>query len=80
MQHASAQNRVPASETATAGWTLVNLSASHALDLAGHDALIFLKLLNVGDKLAYSAGTMGTLRALAPLPGRGLTAGLRLSF
>ncbi len=80
VQHASAQDRVPATDVATPGWTLVNLSASYALILAERDALLFVKLQNVGNKLAYSASTIGTVRALAPLPGRGLTVGLRLAF
>ena len=80
VQHASSQERVSATDTATSGWTLVNLSASYALGLADRDALVFVKLQNVGNKLAYSASTIGTVRALAPLPGRGLTVGLRLAF
>jgi iron complex outermembrane receptor protein len=80
VQHTSAQQRVPATDVATAGWTLVNLSASYALGMGPRDALLFVKLQNVGNKLAYSASTIGTVRALAPLPGRGLTAGLRLAF
>lgn len=80
VQHVSAQDRVPATDSVTAGWTLVNLSASHALNLGAREALLFVKLQNVGDRLAYSASTIGTVRALSPLPGRGLTAGLRLSF
>ncbi len=80
VQHASAQDRIPATDVATAGWTLVNLSTSYALNLAEREALLFVKLQNVGNKLAYSASTIATVRALAPLPGRGLTAGLRLSF
>jgi iron complex outermembrane recepter protein len=80
VQHASAQRRIPADDVATAGWTLVNLSTSYALKLAGSDALLFLKLQNMGNTLAYSASTTGTVREKAPLPGRGLTAGLRLSF
>jgi iron complex outermembrane recepter protein len=80
VQHASAQSRVPATDVGTSGWTLVNLSASHALTLAGAQAQLFVKLQNVGNKLAYSAGAIGTVRSLSPVPGRGLTAGLRLSF
>ena len=80
VQHASAQRRVPATDVATSGWTLVNLSASYALNVATGDALLFVKLQNVGNKLAYSASTIATVRSLAPLPGRGLAAGLRLSF
>jgi iron complex outermembrane receptor protein len=80
VQRANAQERMPGTDVATAGWTLVNLSASYVLNMGSRDALLFVKLQNVGNKLAYSANTIGTVRALAPLPGRGLTAGLRLSF
>jgi iron complex outermembrane recepter protein len=80
VQHASAQNRMPSTDVATSGWTLINLSASRLLSLGQSDALLFLKLQNVGDKLAYSASTIGTVRSLAPLPGRAVTAGLRLAF
>ena len=80
VQHASAQNRVPSTDSATAGWTLVNLSASTLLNLGPRDALLFVKLQNIGNKLAYSASTIGTVRALAPLPGRGVTLGLRMAF
>ena len=80
VQHASAQDRAPRTDVATAPWTRVNLSASYALNWAERDALLFVKLQNVGNKLAYSASTIGTVRALSPLPGQGLTAGLRLLF
>lgn len=80
VQHASTQDRVPAADVATAGWTLVNLSSSYALTTDARQALLFVKLQNVGNKLAYSASTIGTVRALSPLPGRGLTVGLRASF
>ena len=42
--------------------------------------LLFAKLQNAGNALAYSAATTGTLRKLSPLPGRGLTVGLRVAF
>ena len=80
VQQAAAQSRVPATDVPTPGWTQVNLSASYALKLAAGDALLFVKLHNVGNRLAYSASTIGTVRSLTPLPGRGLTAGMRLSF
>jgi iron complex outermembrane recepter protein len=80
VQHARAQDRVPATDTATAGWTLVNLSVSHTVKLGERPGLLFLKLQNLGNTLAYSASTVGTVRALSPLPGRGLTAGVRLAF
>ncbi len=80
VQHASAQEQVPASDLATPGWTLLNLSASYALGRGERDALLFVKLQNLGNRLAYSASTVATVRALSPLPGRGLSAGVRLSF
>jgi iron complex outermembrane receptor protein len=80
VQHASAQTRVPSTDTATASWTLVNLSAGYMLNMGRRDALLFLKLQNVGNELAFSASTIGTVRTLAPLPGRGVTAGLRVTF
>ena len=80
VHHSSAQDRVPATDAITPGWTLVNLSASYALTLGERDALVFVKVQNAGNKLAYSASTVSTVRALAPLPGRGLAVGLRLTF
>ncbi len=80
VQRASAQTRVPSTDVATAGWTLINLSASHTLNLGPREALLFAKLLNAANQLAYSATTTGTLRPLAPLPGRALALGVRLAF
>lgn len=80
VERAARQRRVPADDVATPGYTLVNLSASYKLKLGMTDALLFAKLNNAGNELAYNASTIATVRELAPLPGRSLTAGLRLSF
>ena len=80
VQHASAQRRVPSTDQATPGWTLVNLSAGYTLNLGNQEALLFAKLLNAGNRLAYSATTTGTLRALSPLPGRAVSVGLRWAY
>ena len=80
VQRASAQHRVPTTDEATAGWTLVNLSASYTLNLGTQEALLFAKLQNAGNRLAYSATTTQTLRSLSPLPGRAVTVGLHLGF
>ena len=80
LQHAQAQDRVPGGEPSTPGWTMVNLYASQRLTLGGQDALLFLRLANAGNRLAYNAASTATVRALAPLPGRSLSGGLRLSF
>jgi iron complex outermembrane recepter protein len=78
--HAASQDRVPADDPTTPGYTIVNLSASYALRWAGTDGLLFLRINNVGNELAYNATSIATVRPLAPLPGRGVMAGLRLSF
>ena len=51
-----------------------------ALRMGPTDGLLFLRLNNVGNELAYNATSIATVRPLAPLPGRGLMLGLRLSF
>ncbi|MEO8805443.1 MAG: TonB-dependent receptor [Burkholderiaceae bacterium] len=80
LDHAARQDRVPANDTATASYSIVNLSLTRKFELAGSDALWFLKLGNVGNTLAYNASTIDTVRGLAPLPGRALKTGLRVSF
>lgn len=78
---AERQDRVPADDTPTPGYTLVNLALSKRLALSdGTDALAFVKLANLTDALAYNAGSIATVRPLAPLPGRSLSAGLRVDF
>ncbi|MES2992598.1 MAG: TonB-dependent receptor [Pseudomonadota bacterium] len=75
------QARVPADDTPVGGYTLVNLSGSYRIGLqGGSDALLFVRLDNVGDRLAYNATTIATVRPLAPLAGRSLSAGLRVTF
>ncbi len=76
MHHASAQDRVPATDSVTPSSTLLNLWLSREFG----DALWFARLDNLGDRLAYNAATIGTLRNLAPLPGRSISTGLRLRF
>lgn len=80
VQHAARQSRVPATDTATRGYTLVNLSLTRHFDIGASDGLWFVKVGNVGDRLAYSAATMQTVRELSPLPGRSVKTGIRLSF
>lgn len=79
-EHAQRQRRVPATDTATPGHTLVDLAAARRFDWAGRDALVFVKLSNLGNVLARSASSIATVRELAPLPGRSLKAGVRVDF
>lgn len=80
LAHAQRQGRVPATDAATPGYTVVDLAASRRFAMAGHDALAFVKLGNVGDQRAFNATTIASVRDLAPLPGRSLKAGLRVTF
>jgi iron complex outermembrane receptor protein len=82
IDHAARQDRVPATDRPTPGHTLVNLSLTRRFELGGGgaDALWFLKIGNLGDRLAYSASTMQSVRDLSPLPGRSFKTGLRVSF
>jgi len=78
--HAAAQRRVPTDDLRTDSYTLVNLRLAKRFALGGSEALAFLRLDNLGDELAYNAASIATVRELAPLPGRSLLAGVRLSF
>lgn len=78
--YAAAQDRVPTDDPPTPAYTIVNLSASYRLRLAGTDGIAFLRINNVGNELAYNATTIATVRPLAPLPGRGVMVGLRMNF
>jgi iron complex outermembrane receptor protein len=82
IEHAAKQSRVPANDLlgTTDSHTLVNAAVSYALRLPNASALFFLKANNLGDRKAYSASSIDTIRALAPLPGRGVKAGVQLSF
>ncbi|GAB4556102.1 MAG: TonB-dependent receptor [Rhizobacter sp.] len=80
LDHAARQNRVPATDVATAGYTLVNLSLTRSFTLHGSDGLWFVQLVNAGDALGYNAASVRTVRDLSPLPGRALKTGLRVSF
>lgn len=76
VRHAARQDRVPATDTATPGYTMVDLWAGLSLPLAG-EASAYAKVGNVSDRLGYNASAIATMRGLAPLPGRAFAAGLR---
>ena len=80
VEYAARQDRVASTDRPTPGYTLVNLTLSRHFQLGGLDAFAYLKASNIGDRLAYNAATVETIRGLVPLPGRALKAGLRVSF
>jgi iron complex outermembrane receptor protein len=78
LRHAAAQRRVPATDRATPGWTMLDLWAGAS---ARPDALgWFVQLANATDELAYNASSIAGVRDLAPLGGRALSAGIRAVF
>ncbi len=79
LREVARQGRVPVSDQATAGYTLLDLWASGRIAL-GEDSSWFARLNNATDKLAFNASTIATMRGLAPLPGRALAVGLRSRF
>jgi len=75
-----AQTRVPTTDVATPGYTLVNLWVNRTLRWSGGEATLFARLDNAFDALAYSASSLRTARELAPLPARSLSAGAQLRW
>jgi iron complex outermembrane receptor protein len=80
LEHVQRQGRVPATDAATPGHTLLDLAMSRRFTLGAINALAFVKLSNVGDTLAFNATTIASVRDLSPLPGRAIKAGLRVDF
>lgn len=80
LRHVASQDRVPATDIPTGSYTMLNLWLSRQVRLAQADALWYVKLDNLTDALGYSAGAIRTVRALSPLPGRSVSAGLRVNF
>lgn len=72
------QRRVAAYESETPGYTMVNLGASYSTRLAGLDTLFYLRATNLGNVLAYSHTSF--IKDAAPLRGRSLTMGARVTF
>jgi iron complex outermembrane receptor protein len=80
VRHLAKQTRVPATDVATPGATLVDASLSWRQRWGTADALWFLRLDNLGDELAFNAAALRTARELTPLPGRSATLGLRVAW
>ena len=77
---ATRQTRVAEFDTPTAGYGTVRLSLARQMRWGQTDALWYLKLDNLGNKLAYNATAVPTIRDLSPQPGRSLATGLQLRF
>lgn len=73
-----AQNRVANDETPTAGYAMVGASFGHDFKVAGTAARFTLRLTNLFDVEARNASSF--IKDALPLPGRGVEAGLKLTF
>jgi iron complex outermembrane recepter protein len=81
VRRAAAQNRVPSTDTRTAGHTQLDLWASGQVpQLLGINLSWFAKLTNASNELATNAVAVQTVRGLSPAPARALAVGLRGGF
>jgi iron complex outermembrane receptor protein len=80
LEHAARQDRVPATDVPTDGYTLLGLALTRRFTLGESEGLWFVKLSNVGNELAYSASSIQSVRELAPMPARALKTGVRVTF
>lgn len=76
--HAKRQDRVPEGQSTTDGYTLTNVYVTWRFGWMASDLTAYLRATNLFDQDARVASSF--LRDIAPLPGRGLQAGLRASF
>lgn len=78
----SRQERVPAGELATPGYTLLSAALTYRMKAGASNLLWYARLDNASDKLAYSATSILTQTApgKSPLPGRSLKLGLQAVF
>ena len=72
------QDKVAAFETDTPGYNMLNLSASYNTRISGTPTQFYLKANNLTNELAYSHTSF--IKNAAPLTGRNLTAGVRVTF
>jgi iron complex outermembrane receptor protein len=78
VRHAFRQNRVSPGESETAGYTLLGADVTYRLAASRREWELFAR----GSNLANHEARVSTsfLKEIAPLPGRNLTVGMRLSF
>ena len=81
--HSAAQNRVPVGDIAAGANTRWNAGASYRVKTGPANLLLYARLDNITNQLAYSATSVLTTTAFPnapPLPGRSLKVGLQASF
>ncbi len=78
VRHAFRQDRVAAEETETAGYTLVGADLSYRLPVGKSEWELFARGANLTDEDARVSTSF--LKDVAPLPGRSITTGVRVTF
>jgi iron complex outermembrane receptor protein len=77
-RHAERQDRFSADESATPGYTLVNASVGYLVPTDRVSYEFFVRGQNLGNVTAREHTSF--LKEFAPLPGRGVSGGVRLTF
>lgn len=72
------QRQLAEFETSTPGYNMLNVGVSYAAELQGVPYLFYVKANNLTDELAYSHTSF--IKDAAPLMGRNLTMGVKLTF
>lgn len=75
---AASQDRNADYELPTDGYFLLNASVSYNFDLSGVNTYVYLKGANLTNEMARESTSF--LKDIAPLPGRGVIAGIRAEF
>lgn len=86
--HASKQSRIPlverftndASDGSTKAHTMLSLSLSRSFAWDRLSGIVFVRGSNLTNALGYSASSIRSVRELSPLPGRGIRAGIEMTF
>lgn len=78
LTHYGKQNRLAENETVTAGYTLLEAGLNYYFDWQQHEVMAFAKVQNLTNRLGFVHSSF--IKEDAPLPGRQLVLGLRLSF
>lgn len=78
LRNVARQDRVAADESPTAGYTLANANVSYLIPARRVNAELFVRGTNLANRDARVHTSF--LKEIAPLPGRNVTAGVRLTF
>lgn len=76
--HVFEQDRIADFETETPGYDMLNATLAYDLDVAGNQAQLFVRGTNLLDELALNHASF--IKDAAPLRGRNLVLGVRMSF